>query len=253
MKLAFALIIAAAVSLPLAAESFPEGDPAAYIDSVDAVMLPVNCKARMAVVDTYATGTDRSSEGFFVRKNNKVVWVATAPASQKNFALLRSEDVFYERFATTNKVVKTSATANSRGGETSNLDLTRFNTNLDYTVGYLGQENVAGKDCYRFELRAKNRKLAYSLVHIWVEKATRMTVKKAFFAVSEKALKYYTITAATMKDGRLAEAEMEYVDALKPDDRSTVRLFDITPLSKVPDQFFTKEYLESGRLFPYDF
>jgi hypothetical protein len=253
MKLAFAIVVAAAVSLPLAAESFPEGDPAAYIDAVDAVMLPVNCKARMAVVDTYATGTDRSSEGFFVRKNNKVVWVATAPASQKNFALLRSEDVFYERFATTNKVVKTSATANSRGGETSNLDLTRFNTNLDYTVGYLGQENVAGKDCYRFELRAKNRKLAYSLVHIWVEKATRMTVKKAFFAVSEKALKYYTITAATMKDGRLAEAEMEYVDALKPDDRSTVRLFDITPLSKVPDQFFTKEYLESGRLFPYDF
>jgi hypothetical protein len=253
MKLAFALVIAAAFAVPLAAESFPEGDPVAYIDSVDAVMLPVNCKARMAVVDTYATGTDRSSEGFFVRKNNKVVWVATAPASQKNFALLRSEDVFYERFATTNKVVKTSATANSRGGETSNLDLTRFNTNLDYTVGYLGQENVAGKDCYRFELRAKNRKLAYSLVHIWVEKATRLPVKKAFYAVSEKALKYYTVTSSTMKDGRLAEAEMEYVDALKPEDKSTVRLFDITPLARVPDQFFTKEYLESGRLFPYDF
>jgi hypothetical protein len=253
MKLAFALVIAAAVSLPLAAESFPEGDPVAYIDSVDAVMLPVNCKARMAVVDTYATGTDRSSEGFFVRKNNKVIWVATAPASQKNFALLRSEDVFYERFATTNKVVKTSATANSRGGETSNLDLTRFNTNLDYAVGYLGQENVAGKDCYRFELRAKNRKLAYSLVHIWVEKATRLPVKKAFYAVSEKALKYYTVTSSTMKDGRLAEAEMEYVDALKPEDKSKVRLFDITPLARVPDQFFTKEYLESGRLFPYDF
>jgi hypothetical protein len=253
MKLAFVLVIAAAVAVPLAAESFPEGDPVAYIDSVDAVMLPVNCKARMAVVDTYATGTDRSSEGFFVRKNNKVVWVATAPASQKNFALLRSEDVFYERFATTNKVVKTSATANSRGGETSNLDLTRFNTNLDYAVGYLGQENVAGKDCYRFELRAKNRKLTYSLVHIWVEKATRLPVKKAFYAVSEKALKYYTVTSSTMKDGRLAEAEMEYVDALKPEDRSKVRLFDITPLARVPDQFFTKEYLESGRLFPYDF
>ena len=183
MKTICAIILAAAVCLPLAAESFPEGDPAAYIDAVDAVMLPVNCKARMAVVDTYSTGTDRTSEGFFVRKNNKVVWVATAPASQKNFALLRSEDVFYERFATTNKVVKTSATASSRGGETSNLDLTRFSTNLDYTVSYLGQETVDGKDCYLFELRAKNRKLAYSIVHLWAEKATRMPVKKAFFAV----------------------------------------------------------------------
>ena len=253
MKTICAIIMAAAVCLPLAAESFPEGDPVAYIDAVDAVMLPVNCKARMAVVDTYATGTDRSSEGFLVRKNNKVVWVATAPASQKNFALLRSEDVFYERFATTNKVVKTSATASSRGGETSNLDLTRFNTNLDYAVTYLGQETVDGKDCYLFELRAKNRKLAYSIVRLWAEEATRMPVKKAFFEVSEKVLKYYTVSQSTMKDGRVVEMQMEYVDALKPEDKSSIRLFDVTALQSVPDQFFTKEYLESGRLFTYNF
>ena len=253
MKTICALFIAAAACLPLAAESFPEGDATAYIDAVDAVMLPLNCKARMAVVDTYSTGTDRSSEGFFVRKNNKVVWVATAPASQKNFALLRSEDVFYQRFATTNKVVKTSATANSRGGETSNLDLTRFNTNLDYTVSYLREEELDGKACYRFELRAKSRKLAYSLVHVWVDKSTRVPMKKAYFAVSEKVLKYYTVTQATMKDGRVAEMTMEYVDALKPEDKSRIRLFDVTPLQGVPDQFFTREYLESGRLFPYDF
>jgi len=268
MKTILAMMIAAAICLPLAAQgsagsgpaspsapapSFPEGDVTAYIDAVDAVTLPVNCKARMSVVDTYSTGSDRSSEGFLVRKDNKVVWVATAPASQKNFALLRSEDVFYERFATTNKVVKTSATANSRGGETSNLDLTRFNTTLDYSVTYTGEEDVGGKACYRFELRAKNRKLAYSLVSIWVDKALRIPVKKAFYAVSEKVLKYYMVTQDTMKDGRLSEMEMEFVDALKPDEKSRCRLYDITPLKSVPDQFFTKEYLESGRLFPYDF
>ena len=225
----------------------------AYIDSVDAVMLPVNCKARMAVVDTFSSGDDRATEGFFIRKDNKVIWVATAPASQKNFALLRSEDVFWQRFATTNKVVKTSATANSRGGETSNLDLTRFNTNLDYTVKYLDQDTIEGKACYRFELRAKNRKLAYSLVQLWVDKATRVPLKKAFFAVSEKVLKYYTVTGMELKDGRVASVEMQYVDALKPQDTSRLRLFDITRLAGVPEQFFTREYLESGRLFPYDF
>ena len=87
-------VLIAAVALPLAAQSFPEGDVAVYIDAVDAVNLPVNCKAKMAVVDTFASGGDRATEGFFVRKDNKVVWVATAPASQKNFALLRSEDTF---------------------------------------------------------------------------------------------------------------------------------------------------------------
>ena len=216
-------------------------------------MLPVNCKARMAIVDSYSTGDDRSSAGFFVRKNNRVVWVATAPASQVNFALLRDEDTFYERFATTNKVVKTSATSNDRGGETSNLDLTRFNTNLDYKVAYLGAEEAGGKSCYLFELRAKNRKLAYSLVRLWVDRSTRMPVKKAFYAVSGKMLKYYQVTEVELAGGRARVIGMKYVDALKAEDTSDLRIYDITPLSRVPDQFFTKEYLESGRLYPYQF
>jgi outer membrane lipoprotein-sorting protein len=253
MRAVFFIALLAVAGFPAAALSFPEGDLAAYIDAVDAVMLPVNCKARMAVQDTYGSGDERASEGFFIRKDNKVVWVATAPASQKNFALLRNEDVFYQRFAATNKVVKTSATANARGGETSNLDLTRFNTNLDYAAAYLGEEKVDGKDCYRFELRARNRKLAYSLVHLWVEKSTRMPVKKAFYAVSEKVLKYYTVTRAELRGGRVVEAEMQYVDALQPEESSRLRIYDITPLKSVPEQFFTKEYLESGRLYPFDF
>lgn len=249
----FAVIALLGLSLPLSALSFPEGDLAAYIDSVDAVMLPVNCKAKMAVLDTFATGEDRASDGFFIRQDNRVVWVATAPASQRNFALLRDGDLFYERLAATNKVVKTSATANARGGETSNLDLTRFNTNHDYTVSYLGTESVAGKSCYRFELRARNRKLAYSLVQLWVDRTTRMPVKKAFFAVSGMALKYFTVSSAQTSKGRVTEVEMQYVDALKPENSSRLRLYDIRPLNRVPDQFFTKEYLESGRLYPFEF
>ncbi len=249
--------IAAAAALFLAsalcAETFPEGKIEAYIDAVDAAILPVNCKARMSIVDTYETGDDRSSEGFFIRKDNRVVWVATAPASQKNFALLRDQDTFYQRFASTNKVVKTSATASSRGGETSNLDLTRFNTNLDYSVSYAGTEEIAGKSCYVFELKAKNRKLAYGLVRLWVDKASKMHVKKAFYAVSGMMLKYYDVTAAEMSGGKAKAINMKFVDALKPEETSEVRIHDITPLSSVPGQFFTKEYLESGRLFPYSF
>jgi hypothetical protein len=236
-----------------AEEAFPEGDVAAYIDSVDAASLPVNCKARMDIVDTYETSEDRASAGFLIRKDNQVVWVATAPASQKNFALLRDEDTFYQRYATTNKVVKTSATANARGGETSNLDLTRFNTNLDYAVTYLGKEDLAGKPHYRFELKARNRKLAYSIVNIWVDPATRVPMRKSFHAVSGKMLKYYDVTSLKMEGGRAAVVDMLYVDALKPEETSQVRLYDITSLKSVPGQFFTKEYLESGRLYPYKF
>ncbi len=243
----------AALAAETKAEAFPGGDIAAYIDSVDAALLPVNCKARMAIVDTYSSGDDRSSEGFFIRKNNRVVWVATSPTSQKNFALLRDEDIFYQRFANTNKVVKTSATANARGGETSNLDLTRFNTNLDYSAAYIGMEEQGGKPCYLFELKAKNRKLAYGLVRLWVDPATRMPVKKAFYAVSGMMLKYYDVTSVELAGGRARSIGMKYVDALKPEETSLLRLFDITPLESVPAQFFTKEYLESGRLFPYQF
>jgi len=244
---------ALSAALPADAENFPEGDINPYIEAADAFVLPLYCKAKMAITDTFSSGEDRSSEGFFIRKDNKVVFVNTAPASQKNFALLRNEDLFYQRFANTNKVVKTSATASARGGETSNLDLTRFNTTLDYTVAYLGREKAAGKDCYKFELKARNRKLAYGLVHAWIEVATRLPVKRSFFAVAGKELKYYLVGAVTMKGSRVVQMDIEYVDALRPEETSRLRMFDIKPLKNVPEQFFTKEYLESGRLYPYDF
>jgi outer membrane lipoprotein-sorting protein len=249
----FAAALLASVVHPAVSQSFPEGEVDAYIEAADALVLPLNCKARMSITDYYGGGQEKSSEGFFIRKDNKVVFVNTAPASQKNFALLRNEDLFYQRFANTNKVVKTSATASSRGGETSNLDLTRFNTTLDYTVAYLGRESAEGKDCYKFELKARNRKLAYGLVHAWIEVSSRLPVKRSFFAVAGKELKYYRVRSVTLKGGRAAAMEIEYVDALKPEERSQLRIFDVTPLKNVPEPFFTKEYLESGRLYPYDF
>jgi outer membrane lipoprotein-sorting protein len=246
-------LLASVLSLPASAQSFPEGEVEAYIRAADLLVLPLNCKARMAMTDHYGSGQQKASEGFFIRKDNKVVFVNTAPASQKNFALLRNEDLFYQRFANTSKVVKTSATASSRGGETSNLDLTRFNTTLDYSVSYLGRETVEGKDCYKFELKARNRKLAYGLVHAWIEVGTRLPAKRSYFAVAGKELKYYLVRSVTLKGGRVAAMEFRYVDALKPDESSELLMFDITPLKSVPEQFFTKEYLESGRLYPYDF
>ena len=72
--------------------------------------------------------------------------------------------------------------------------------NLDYAVSYTGEDQVDGKDCYRLA-GAKNRKLAYSLVTLSVEKSTRLPIKKAFFAVSEKVLKYYTVPPGR-DDGR---------------------------------------------------
>lgn len=71
--------------------------------------------------------------------------------------------------------------------------------------------------------------------------------------MSGKVLKYYTVTRAELRGGRVVEAEMQYVDALQPAESSRIRLYDIVPLKSVPEQFFTKEYLESGRLFPFDF
>ena len=56
--IAFAALAFSATSLGAqgTVAGFPEGDVAAYIDKVDAAMLPVNCKARMAIVDSYSTG-----------------------------------------------------------------------------------------------------------------------------------------------------------------------------------------------------
>jgi hypothetical protein len=80
-----------------------------------------------------------------------------------------------------------------------------------------------------------------------------MPLRKAFYAVSGKMLKYYDVTSVELSGGRAKSIGMKYVDALKSEDTSELRIYDITSLASVPEQFFTKEYLESGRLYPYQF
>ena len=38
-------------------------------------------------------------------------------------------------------------------------------------------------------------------MRLWVDKATRMPVKKAFYAVSGKLLKYYDVTSVELSGG----------------------------------------------------
>ncbi|MBN2444747.1 MAG: outer membrane lipoprotein-sorting protein [Spirochaetales bacterium] len=228
---------------------FPEGDVTAYIKGIDDSFIPNICRANIKIVDTYGGNTEKKSEGFFVRKGNNTVFIQSKPESKKNFALLRMGDVFYTRLANTGRVIITSATDNSRGGETSNLDLTRFNTTDDYYINYVGTESIEKIECYKFEMTAKNRKLAYGFVDYWIDIKKRLPVKKDFFSLSKKVLKTCYIYDIAIENDRVCSIKMKYVDVLKPSENSHVTIADINIIRNIPDVLFTKEYLESGR--PY--
>lgn len=247
------LIIMISLAIAHSNEIFPEGDIIKYIDTADSIYLAKLTKGYMRISDYYESGDVKKTEGFFIRKKENVVFVQTKPESQKNFAILRIGNIFYSRLANTGKVVHVSATQKSRGGETTNLDITRFTTNQDYKVKYLQKEKMQNTDCYKFELKAKNRKLAYSLVHLWINIETKLPVKKNFYASSGKLLKYAIYTKAVIKKGQMVSAVLNYYDALNEKNNSELVIDEIVVLKQVPQQFFTKEFLESRRLYNYNF
>ena len=249
--LGICLIAATTAAANPAAE--PPFEVASYIAEMDRTMMPEKCSAYVVIRDKTENRPEELSEGMIIRKENKVVFVQTEPQSKRNLALLRLRDDFYARLPNTGKVIRTGATQNNRGGETDNLDLTRFNTLEDYVVTYLGVEQKDGKSCYRFDLTAKNRKLAYSKARLWVDRQTDLPYRKEFLAVSGKILKRLAYRSIELRDGQLQRAELEFVDDLMPENRSLLSVRDVTAKSSIPDQFFTREYLERGRLYPKHF
>ena len=92
----------------------------------------------------------------------------TAPAKERGTAYLRSGDSTWLYLPAAEKVVRVGAKQNFGGGDFSNADIFRLSLVEDYDPTLAGEETVEGEACYKLELKAKDRSVAYDRVVYWV-------------------------------------------------------------------------------------
>jgi len=128
-------------------------------------------------------------------------------------------------------------------GEVANGDIANTNYASDYSAKILGSETQNGKEVYKLELTAKNKKVTYSRIEYFVQKNDATPVSAIFYAVSGKPLKKANYLDFKMIKGMLRSTKMVIQDYLKKDKFSTMTFSNHTP-EKFPESLFNKDRLE---------
>ena len=128
-------------------------------------------------------------------------------------------------------------------GEAANGDIARANFSGDYNPELKGIEEIKGREFYLLDLTAKNEKVTYHRVKLWVMKETYYPLKGEFYAVSGKLLKrcYYTKYKKILDKMRPTRLVLN-----NPLIKGKVTIIDYSDmaLESFSDKIFTKNYLK---------
>ncbi len=128
-------------------------------------------------------------------------------------------------------------------GEVANGDIARANFSGDYSPKILKTENINGKEHYVLELIAKDERVTYHRVTLWVQKDNFHPLKAEFYAVSGRILKTCKYENYKKLAGKLRPTRLVLVDALKPAHQSLIE-YDDMKTTNLPEKWFTKDHLK---------
>lgn len=171
----------------------------------------------------------------------------TAPAKERGTAYLRNGANTWLYLPSAEKVVRVGAKQNFGGGDFSNADIFRLSLVNDYVPTLAGEEPMEGEPCYKLELKAKDRSVAYDRVVYWVRSdGTFFPVRAEYYTISGRKLKWLTLAEVARLGGRRRPTRLTMESALEQGSRTVLRFLSIEDEAKLDDRMFTPSALERG-------
>ena len=171
----------------------------------------------------------------------------TAPAKERGTAYLRSGDSTWLYLPSAEKVVRVGAKQNFGGGDFSNADIFRLSLVKDYDPTLVGEEPAEGQTCFKLELKAKDRSIAYDRVVYWVRSdGTFYPVKADYYTLSGKNLKSLVLTQVRPIGGRPRPTLLTMESRVDEGSRTRLEFLTIQDDVRLDDRLFTPSALERG-------
>jgi hypothetical protein len=128
-------------------------------------------------------------------------------------------------------------------GEVSYGDIAKTNYAEDYSATIIGEEKIKNAECYKIELKAKNKKVTYGRIEYFVSKKDSTPIEATFFALSGKPLKKASFEGFKNIKGIMRSTQMIITDHLMKNKVSTMT-FSEHKVESFSDMLFNKDSLE---------
>jgi outer membrane lipoprotein-sorting protein len=171
----------------------------------------------------------------------------TAPPRERGTAYLRSGESTWLFLPSAEKVVRVGAKQNFGGGDFSNGDIFRLSLIDDYVPTFAGEETVLGQACWKLELKAKDRSVAYDRVVYWVRSdGSYFPVRADYYTLSGRKLKWLTLSEVARLGARERPTALTMESALEEGARTLLRFLTIQDGVHLDGRLFTPSALERG-------
>ncbi|HEY7412980.1 MAG TPA: outer membrane lipoprotein-sorting protein [Vicinamibacteria bacterium] len=171
----------------------------------------------------------------------------TSPPKERGTGYLRAGGNTWLYLPSAEKVVRVGPKQNFGGGDFSNADIFRLSLTSDYAATLAGEEVVEGEGCWRLELKARDRSVAYDRVVYWVRRdGTDYPVRADYHTLSGRRLKWLVLSEVRRLGGRARPTRLVMESALEPGARTEVQFLAIQDGVTLDDRLFTPSALERG-------
>jgi outer membrane lipoprotein-sorting protein len=218
------------------------------IERADKNMAPKQYESYMTITDYKPSEKNTASRYHFFRKDNKMAGVIVDPPKQRGQVFLRNGDDMWMYLPRSKKITRIGAKETSMSGEASNADLLRIDLVKDYSGTFQGFEQVNGILCYKLELKAVDRSLAYDRVLYWISKHEEIPVKSEYYSLSGKKLKTMYFKNNKRFAGSLRPSVVEIINARNTAYKTVILLESMTERFNLGDNIFTPAYVKRGNL-----
>lgn len=184
----------------------------------------------------------------YVQGKERAYMEFTAPARDRNTRFLKLKDEMWIYLPSVEKATKIAGhmlRQSLMGSDFSYDDVVENKELLDsYDVELIGTDSLDERATFKLQLTAKIDEVNYFTRTIWVDKETYIPLKTELYAKSGKLMKEVMVADFQRINGNNYPTRIIMVNKLRKDTYTELSLAEIQLNAQVPENVFTKAYLE---------
>ncbi len=201
-------------------------------------------EAEMTIHDRFGSRSINMTVASQGREKSLIEFTSAAERGQK---VLRTRNEIYLYYPDAVSIIRMQGAAlreSMLGSDVSYEDMTGGRNILsDYQATLLDEELIHNRNCYKIELKARKRNLAYARQIIWIDSEYYSLAQVHGFAISGTMLKEISIDKTEIIAGKYIPTVMTIRDMLKKNSYTRLHMNEIDLLTPIDDDFFSLEEL----------